>query len=146
MFTEGNIIYFDPFYFKNGNTAKPKYFVVLKCLQDKPIVASLPTRKATIPQPNVMEHGCLELPGSNLNCFVIAPDFTVTCCGKSFQFATHLYGHQIDLYETNLMQETYPRQGKDYQVWGKMEDALFSALLDCFRNSASVKRKFKRLL
>jgi hypothetical protein len=30
MFDEGTIIYFDPFYFKNGNAAKPKYFVVLK--------------------------------------------------------------------------------------------------------------------
>jgi hypothetical protein len=32
MLEEGNIIYFDPFYFKNGNTAKPKYFLVF-CFQ-----------------------------------------------------------------------------------------------------------------
>ena len=29
MFLEGVIFYFTPFYFKNGNTAKQKYFVVL---------------------------------------------------------------------------------------------------------------------
>ena len=26
MFKEGNILYFNPFYFDNGNTPKPKYF------------------------------------------------------------------------------------------------------------------------
>jgi hypothetical protein len=49
VFEEGNIIYFDPFYFKNGNTAKPKYFVVLKNFNKNSILASLPTRKDTIP-------------------------------------------------------------------------------------------------
>jgi len=34
MLEEGNIIYFDPFYFKNGNTAKRKYFIVLKNTAD----------------------------------------------------------------------------------------------------------------
>jgi hypothetical protein len=30
IYTEANIIYFEPFYFKNGNTAKEKYLLVLK--------------------------------------------------------------------------------------------------------------------
>ena len=50
MFETGTIIYFAPFYFKNGNTAKPKYFVVLKNIENKSVIASLPTRKDSIPQ------------------------------------------------------------------------------------------------
>lgn len=51
MFEEGNIIYFDPFYFKNGNTAKSKYFIVLKNVKDSnTILASLPTRRDSIPE------------------------------------------------------------------------------------------------
>jgi hypothetical protein len=50
MIEERNLIYFDPFYFKNGNTAKPKYFVVLKQLGSKSVLASLPTRKDNIPR------------------------------------------------------------------------------------------------
>ena len=30
MYNAGNILYFTPFYFKNGSTAKPKYFVILE--------------------------------------------------------------------------------------------------------------------
>ena len=69
MFQEGSIIYFTPFYFKNGNTAKPKYFVVLKNQDDQNLLASLPTRKDNIPVRNEIQNGCLELPDINLNCF-----------------------------------------------------------------------------
>lgn len=60
MFSERDIIYFDPFYFKNGNTAKPKYFVVLKNIDNKKLIASLPTRTASIPRDMYVEDGCIE--------------------------------------------------------------------------------------
>lgn len=50
MYLKSNIIYFNPFYFKNGNTSKDKYFVVLNNDNDKIILASLPTRKDHIPE------------------------------------------------------------------------------------------------
>lgn len=43
MFKEGNILYFNPFYFENGNTPKPKYFLVLKEVDGQLVLASLPT-------------------------------------------------------------------------------------------------------
>lgn len=78
MFQEGTIIYFDPFYFKNGNPAKPKYFIVLKAQDDQNILASFPTRKDSIPLKNEIDNGCIELPEINLNCFVIAAHKEVT--------------------------------------------------------------------
>jgi hypothetical protein len=98
MFKEGSIIYFDPFYFKNGNTAKPKYFVVLKNQADFTILAALPTRTDSVPKNEEIANGCIELPLINLNCFVFSNDIIITDCGKTFDFKTHIYGHQIESY------------------------------------------------
>ena len=50
MFEEGNLLYFDPFLFKNGATPKPKFFIVLKNdINDEVILATLPTSKDHIP-------------------------------------------------------------------------------------------------
>ena len=58
---EYHSIRFDPFYFKNGNTAKPKYFLVIKHTKINTIIASLPTRKDTIPDNETIEKGCIDL-------------------------------------------------------------------------------------
>lgn len=147
MFEEGDILYFTPFYFKNGNTAKSKYFVVLKLTSDgKSVLASLPTRRDSVPEKDTIEQGCIELPEINLNCYTIPPNVAITENGKFFDFKTHIYGHQIDLYETELMQEIYPLEGTDYEIWGEMRSDLFSDLINCLINSRSVKRKFIRIL
>lgn len=146
MFEEGTIIYFDPFYFKNGNPAKPKYFVVLKNHADQNILASLPTRTDSIPEKEEIENGCIELPSINLNCFVISDAIVVTDCGKTFDFKTHIYGHQIDVYEIESLKEIYPIEDTDYKIWGKMKEEIFLLLIKCLKNSKSVKRKYQKIL
>lgn len=146
MFEEGTIIYFDPFYFKNGNTAKPKYFVVLKNQAEQNILASLPTRTDSIPKKEEIDNGCIELPSINLNCFVISNEIEVTECGKMFDFKTHIYGHQIDAYEIKFLKEIYPLENTDYEIWGKMKEELFVLLIECLKNSKSVKRKYRKIL
>jgi hypothetical protein len=146
MFQEGYIIYFDPFYFKNGNTAKPKYFVVLKNDGKTNLIASLPTRKDSIPTNETIKNGCVELPDINLNCFVISNTQIVTECGRQFEFPTYLYGHQIDDYEIEDMKEIYPNEGSDYIIWGKMKSEIFEELLNCFKSSKSVKRRYRKFL
>lgn len=146
MFKEGTIIYFDPFYFKNGNTAKPKYFVVLKNQADQNILASLPTRRNSIPQKEEIHNGCIELPSINFNCFVISNDIKITECGKNFDFKTHIYGHQIDVYKIDSLKELYPLENTDYEIWGKMKNEIFLSLIECLKNSKSVKRKYRKIL
>jgi len=146
MFEEGNIIYFDPFYFKNGNTAKAKYFIVLKKLNDGILLACLPTRKDTIPSNVDDAKGCVEIPDINFNSFVITTDLVVTECGKKFDFTTYFYGYQVDDYFTESLKEIYPNEGSDYLIWGKMKQKLFEDLINCFKNSKAVKRKYKRSL
>jgi hypothetical protein len=146
MFQEATIVYFDPFYFKNGNVAKPKYFIVLKRFNEQQLLASLPTRKDAIPNAHATEAGCIDLPEINLNCFVISPLQPATECGKYFDFATHVYGHQLDDYSIARLSEIYPNEGTDYIVWGQLKKSIYTDLLACLRNSRSVKNKYRRLL
>lgn len=146
MFAERTIIYFDPFYFKNGNTAKPKYFIVLKNINNKSVLASLPTRKDSVPEKEEINNGCVELPQINLNCYVISNNTEVTECGKFFNFKTYIYGHQISDYEVAFLEEIYPTKNTDYSIWGTMKNKIFNDLIQCFKNSKSVKRKYKRIL
>lgn len=146
MFAPGDILYFSPFYFKNGNAAKNKYFVVLKNIEDKILLAILPTRRDSVPQSLTVENGCIEAPEINFNCFVFAPHTEVTKCGKCFDFPTHLYGSQIDDYDIKLINKTYPHAGKDYILWGKMKPHLYTKVIECFKTSRVIKRKYRRVL
>lgn len=42
--------------------------------------------------------------------------------------------------------ETYPNEGSDYENWGKMKPEIFSELIECFKNSKSVKWKYRKQL
>lgn len=90
--------WFDPFYFNNGNPAKPRYFLVAKHYKNNILISSLSTRKVEIPQNESLLEGCPEIPDFNLNCFIIPKKIEVTVCGKMFDFKT-IYGHQLDLNE-----------------------------------------------
>ena len=49
MFEERNLLYFEEYYFENGNPAKPKYFLVLKADSNGMMLISLPSSKDYIP-------------------------------------------------------------------------------------------------
>lgn len=147
MLEEGNIIYFDPFYFPEGKSApKSKYLIVLKKTDSDGVLASLPTTKDSIPAADVIAHGCIELPRINFNCFVISKDMVVTQCGKQLPRTSHIYGPQIDTYEIQMLESVYPNEGSDYYIFGKMRDDVFEDLRQCLITSRVVKRKFKRML
>ena len=146
MFKAGNIIYFTPFYFKNGNPAKPKYFVVLADTGNGAVLASLPTRKDSIPKANEVDRGCVEIPDINMNCYVIPPNQPVTRCNKCFDFPTHIYGYQLDTFKLSWLHDIYRIEGVDYEIFGQMQKHLFDDLINCLRTSRSVKKKFIRML
>lgn len=147
MFEEGNIIYFTPFYFINGQSApKPKYCIVLKAHAENAIIASLPTRKDTIPSYSDRTTGCIELPDINLNTFIFEINTIVTECGKRFEFDTFVYGHQLEVYSKDLFKDLYRIEGTDFEIFGKLKPELYQRLLKCLRDSKSVKKKFIRYL
>jgi hypothetical protein len=143
---EADILYFDPFYFKNGNASKPKYCIVLKSSGEKSILASLPSSLNFCPADNAEKKGCIEVPEACFNCFVFKGKTPVATNGWSFPLDTYLYGQQIDEYEVAILKDIYPVEGLDYRIIGTLQSILFQDLKNCFINSANVKRKFRRLL
>ncbi|MDR6809316.1 hypothetical protein J2Y45_000069 [Dyadobacter sp. BE34] len=143
---EGDILYFDLFYFKNDNAPKAKYFIVLKTIGASAILASLPSSRDFRPTVSLETYGCIEVPEACFNCFVFKAGLPVTANNWAFPLDTFVYGQQIDEYEIAVLKDIYPVEGLDYKVVGRLKDAEFKDLKDCFCQSASVKRRFRRLL
>lgn len=62
-------MFFNPFYFENGNAPKPKYFLVLKAVEGQVVLASLPTSHDHIPGNKEKVHGCIDDSTINFNCY-----------------------------------------------------------------------------
>lgn len=146
MFTSGNILYFDPFYFKNGNPAKAKYFIVLAVTPTNTVLATLPSSKDFVPGSRAVEHGCIEIEAANFNCYVFPAGQPVAINGWAFPRHTFVYGQQLDEYELADLQSRYPVSGLDYEIVGQLTPDEFERLRACLAASAAVKRKFKRML
>ncbi|WP_153798957.1 hypothetical protein [Foetidibacter luteolus] len=146
MYTPGKLIYFDPFYFKDGSESKPKYFLVLKVINGNVVLASLPSSKIHLPQAQEIIHGCLEMPDSGINCYIFKANTPVTKCGWSFKIDTLLYGNWLDDFNIELLSQNYSIEGVDYEIIGELADDQFRQLINCFSTSRVVKRKYKRWL
>jgi hypothetical protein len=146
LYTPGKLIFFDPFYFKNGSASKPKYFLVLKIIDGTAILASLPTSKSHLPANQKIVHGCLEIPDSCINCYVFESNKAITKDGWAFGLDTFLHGVWIDDFSISELEASYVIENVDYEIIGELTDAELQNVIDCFRNSSSVKRRYKKLL
>ena len=146
MFQPRQIIYFKEFYFKNGNTAKPKYLIILGRIQDKTIVASLPTRTNNAPALVNTLHGCINLDDRCYNCYVFEQGRSICENGFGFDLPTFIYGNQVEDYDIEILEEVYKIKGVDYEEKGMLTQQEFRSILECILNSSSTKRKIKRLL
>lgn len=146
MLTAGTILYFTPFYFKNGATSKDKYFIVLKEIEDRIILASLPSSQIFLPHRIAEDHGCIEVPEGCINCYLFTRGRVIGVGGFSFPLLTALYGQQIDTYEKAIIQQQYPVEGFNYVIVDQLLPQEHETILDCLRQSASVSKKHKRIL
>lgn len=141
MFQTGELIKFSPFVFKNGNQPKPKYCIVLGQIDDKVMMANLPTSKDHVPSDVMIERGCIDIPERGVNAFVLHPSDQVT---SSFRFPrpTFVYGEQVDEYEQKYLDE----MGSAVERLGQIESALFQAIKDCVKKAKLLRRKYRNLL
>lgn len=146
MYTPGNLIYFDPFYFKDGEESKRKYLLVLKVTGDKVVVVCLPSSQNHLPAGQPLNHGCIEDALSGINCYIFKANQPITKHGWSFTLDTFLYGWWIEDYNLVQLQERYTIEGVDYEIIGQLTDEEFTKVIDCFSKSAVVKRKYKTML
>lgn len=146
MFYPRQIIYFNEFFFKNGNTAKPKYLIILGRVEDKTIVASLPTRTNNAPKLVDVSHGCINLDDRCFNCYVFEAGKIICENGFSFELPTYIYGNQVEDYEIEILEDKYKIQDVDYEEMGILTQSEYDEILKCILNSSSTKRKIKKLL
>ncbi|HVY73523.1 MAG TPA: hypothetical protein VG890_01765 [Puia sp.] len=145
MYTPGKLIYFDPFEFENGNQ-KPKYFLVIKVVDGRVILASLPSSQSHLPVLQQISHGCLEIPDSCINCYIFQAHKPITKHGWAFPLDTFMHGCWLDEYDISHLEDKYQIEGVEYEIVGDLTDEELKDIIECFKNSASVKRKFRRLL
>lgn len=147
MFLPGQIIYFpNNFYFKNGNTPKPKYFIVLANSDNKIIIGALPTRTNNVPSFVTIDHGCVNIDERCYNCYVVEKDRIIGQNGFSFYMPTFIYGDQIEDYDVEVFEDVYPIEGVDYEIKDTLTDEEFASLKECLLNSKSVRKKIKKYL
>jgi hypothetical protein len=147
MYSPKNIIYFDPYYFDNGD-CKSKYFLVIKSVRNNLIIASLPTSKDHIPGYMSQEStGCINSDASGVNCFFFKSGDIISECGTfGFPKNTYIYGETVKILEKSILESIYQKEGIDYKILGKLNPDIYKSIVECFKNSSSVKRIIKKLL
>jgi len=147
VFETGNIVFFKPFYFNNGDPSKEKYLIVLKTTKDgKAILGSLPTRNNKIEAFVNIPHGCINKNENMFNCYLFEKNRIVCDNGFCFDMHTFIYGGDIEYYSIEIMNANYPTENVHYKVQGKLTDAEYKSIIKCLCESNSVKRGIQRIL
>ena len=145
MFLPGQILYFDSFQFKNGNQPKSKYFLIIANMNNKLIIASLPTRTNTVPSFVTIDHGCINIDERCYNSYLFEKGKVIGQKGFSFDMTTFIYGDQVEDYDLETF-EVNSIEGVDYVILDSLISAELEAIIKCFKNSNSVKNKIKKRL
>jgi hypothetical protein len=99
-----------------------------------------------LPAAPPFEHGCIDQPENGINCYLLEANRPITSNGWAFPLRTVLYGNCLADFEINQLNERYAIEGVDYEVIGSLLPEELERILDCFRNSSVVKRKYRRWL
>ncbi len=153
MFETGNLLFFNPFIFKNGAKPQNKFMLVLgEDTNGNAVLASLPTSKDHVPGDVVLKSGCIEMPERQVNVFVFMADECVVesdgtgQAAFAFDVNTFVYGMDLDTYPIIAFQQQLSDGETKVKLIGKLSDAHFDALRECLQNSKMVKNKYKRLI
>jgi len=139
--TEGTLLYFNPFVFKNGATPKPKYFIVLANMDNGVMLASLPTSKDHVPRDTEVKRGAVNIPERDVNVYVFEAGDQVT---ESFAFPrrTFVYGEQVDDYT----EDDLNGMGASIQNLGVLKPEILADLRACLKQATNIKRKYLKWL
>lgn len=147
MFEEGTILYFNTFQFNDSRAiSKPKYFIVLKQIGNTSLLAALPSSQKHLPFDLQTTYGCIEIPDSGIGCYVFQASIPVATNAYAFPMDSYVYGQHLDEYNRENITDLYPLENVDYVIKGQLVPDILTQLIDCLKNSATVKRRFKRYL
>lgn len=145
-FSEGAILYFNPFVFPDGGTPKPKYFIVLKHTKETLLLASLPTSKDSVPSIIEKRHGCIDDSAINFNCYYFDPKVIVCENGFSFPIGTYVYGFRLNEFEYEKFIQQEAEGQTEITEKGILTENEYTLLINCLAQSKSVKRAYRSLL
>ena len=145
MFLPGQIIYFTSFQFKSGGNPRSKYFIILANISNTTLLASLPTRTNSVPSFVTIDHGCINLDERCYNSYLFEVNRKIGRDGFFFDMPTFIYGDQVEDYQVEYLESTYI-EGIDYKILDVLIESEFQAIINCLKNSNSVKNKIKRRL
>jgi hypothetical protein len=145
-FETGTIFYFEPFIFGGDFASKNKYFMVLGQCDEQIILASLPTSKDFVPSTLPKVHGCIDEQSVNFNCYYLSGGTPICKNGFAFPVDTYIYGYRLQLFNWNDFESQQLSGKTTIQIMGKLTNQELNAILKCLRESASVKRAYKKML
>ena len=129
MFETGNLLFFRPFFFKNGAEPQDKFMVVLgQDANGNTVLASLPTSKDHVPSDVDVEPGCIDLPERQVNVFVFkAGECIVEPNGMgqaafAFDVNTFIYGSDLDTFPIATFQQQITAGETHVTLIGKLSD------------------------
>jgi len=144
---EGTLLYIYDYEFEKG-APKNKYFLFLKVINERQLIVSLPSSIEYFPTDTVINHGCIDLPQAQQTTYCFkAKNIIDSRTNFSFPLDTYLHGCWLkdDIDET-LFFQSYPIQGIHYEIEGVLNEDELIAVIQCFKQSSSVKRRIKKLL
>jgi len=147
LFVERQVLFFRPFYFKDGAAPLNKFFVILKNIDGVSIVASLPTKVNNAPSLLTIPHGCNNHEDRCFSCYVFEAGKVVCENGFAFKLHTHMYGDQVNDYELEVItKKNTIKEGVEYDVVGMLTQDEFAEVYKCLSDNNSTRGRIKRLL
>lgn len=139
----GTLLYIKNYMFDNGQR-KDKFFLILKRVGDSDaLLISLPSSKDYVPS---TQSNCVEISSANQTAFIFNAREIITNTNFSFSVRTYLYGQYITVKSVDDFNNDYPQEGRDYEKIGKLKYRILQQVIDCFKQSATVKNKIKKIL
>lgn len=151
MFKEGRLLYFEPFFFKNGNLPKNKYFLVIKDVDGELLLASLPTSQDHIPQGMDIRNGIYEIPNSRLSAFVFIAGKEIAThpsTKRRFSFSknTFIYAEELDTYPESFFIEQVSQGKTKISIIGDIDKPIYDDIVSFLHGSCTIRRKYRKLL
>ena len=147
----GTILHFNRFQFEEPSTAtrpaeKNKFFIVLRNMAGRMVLACLPTSKDQIPAAVEQKHGCLEFPSGNFTAYVFEALAPITVSGWFFSLRTYVYGYQVRDYSYATLEQNHSAPGFEVSVKGRLKEEEFTSMIGCLLRSIDLKRRMREFL
>lgn len=145
MFTVGSIIKFTPFYFKNGNTAKTKYMLIVANNNDKVIVNVLTTSQDNVPNDWKSDSNCNYDDSRGLHYYLFKKNEIITECEFCFNLDTYILAEHIEINKISYYDGIYNYE-KDVVVLGTLKQDILNNFIECLIKNQTITRKFRKAL